>query len=123
MTRLLGLGEPDRQPERYGAAWVTCLPSRDDSFGMALVESLACGTPLVTTTDGAPQELVQVGVTGELCEVRDPEDLARACVRALELARRPGTASACRASAEPFDWDTGLAPLCERLYLEGAAGA
>jgi len=41
-TRVLGLGDADRQHERYGRAWVTCLPSRRDSFGMVLVESLAC---------------------------------------------------------------------------------
>ena len=115
-TRALGLGEADRQHERYGRAWVTCLPSRYDSFGMVLVESLACGTPLVTTTEGAPQELVQPGVTGALCQPGDPAEPGRACLEALELARRPETVDACRASAEPFDWDKGLAPLCERLY-------
>jgi phosphatidylinositol alpha-mannosyltransferase len=116
-TRLLGLGDPALQPERYGRAWITCLPSTYDSFGMALLESLACGTPLVTTTHSAPQDLVEEGVTGELCEPSDPEALAAACLRGFELARRPETAAACRASAERLDWDRGLAPLCERLYL------
>jgi glycosyltransferase involved in cell wall biosynthesis len=115
-TRVLGLGEPDRQQERYGRAWVTCLPSMFDSFGMALVESLACGTPLVTTTHSAPQELVDEGLTGELCEPNDPASLAQACLRGFELARRPGTVAACRASAERFDWERGIAPLAERLY-------
>jgi phosphatidyl-myo-inositol alpha-mannosyltransferase len=119
-TRALGLGEPQRQHERYGRAWVTCLPSTYDSFGMALLESLACGTPLVTTTHSAPQELVDPGVTGELCAPEDPQGLADACLRAFELARNAATAEACRASAQPYDWDLGLAPLCERLY-EGAA--
>lgn len=118
-TVLLGLGEAQRQHERYGGAWVTCLPSTHDSFGMALVESLACGTPLVTTTHGAPQELVREGVTGELCRPEDPADLAAACLRALALARTPSTVAACRAAAEPFDWDGGLAPLCEHLYRHG----
>jgi glycosyltransferase involved in cell wall biosynthesis len=118
-TRALGLGEATRQHERYGRAWITCLPSRYDSFGMALVESLACGTPIVTTTQGAPQELVDPGVNGEVCAPGDPADLARACLRAFELARRPETVEACRASAEPFDWDRGLAPLVERLYAGG----
>jgi glycosyltransferase involved in cell wall biosynthesis len=83
---------------------------------MALVESLACGTPIVTTTDGAPQELVDQGVTGEVCAAGDPKSLAEACLRAFRLARRPATVTACRAAAEPFDWDLGIAPLCERLY-------
>jgi phosphatidylinositol alpha-mannosyltransferase len=116
---VLGIGEADRQHERYGHAWVTCLPSTDDSFGMALIESLACGTPLVTTTSGAPQELVREGVTGELCAPLDPAALADACLRAFALARTPGTAHACRASAERYDWDLALAPLCERLYASG----
>ena len=120
-TRALGLGEADRQHERYGRAWVTCLPSLYDSFGMALVESLACGTPMVTTTQAAPQELVDPGVTGELCAPEDPESLAAALLRALRLARDPATVDACRASAERFDWDEGLAPLCERLYRASAA--
>jgi glycosyltransferase involved in cell wall biosynthesis len=118
-TRALGLGDADRQHERYGRAWVTCLPSRHDSFGMALVESLACGTPIVTTTQGAPQELVRPGTNGELCAPGDPADLAQAILRAFELARRPETAAACRATAEPYDWDRGLAPLAERLYRGG----
>jgi glycosyltransferase involved in cell wall biosynthesis len=118
-THSLGLGEADRQHERYGRAWLTALPSTHDSFGMALIESLACGTPLVTTTHGAPPELVTEGVTGEICQPNEPEDLARALLRCFELSRRPDTVDACRASAERFDWDKGLAPLCERLYMGG----
>ena len=116
-TEVLGVGDPHGQHERYGRAWVTCLPSTFDSFGMALLESLACGTPLVATTHSAPQDLVSPGVTGELCGPEDPEDLAAACVRALALARLPETARACRQSATPYGWDEGLAPLCEALYL------
>lgn len=115
-TKLLGLGDADAQPERYGRAWATCLPSVKDSFGMALLESLACGTPLVATTDSAPKELVDAGATGELCEPDDARSLADACLRAVGLARDPATAERCRASARPYDWDEGLAPLCEALY-------
>lgn len=118
----LGLGERDRQHERYGRAWITCLPSTHDSFGMSLLESLACGTPLVTTTHSAPQELVRGGVTGELCAPLDPEALAAACLRAFTLTRAPTTVAACRQSAEPYDWDRGLAPLCERLYENAISG-
>lgn len=115
-THVLGLGEAERQHERYGRAWATCLPSRTDSFGMVLIESLACGTPLVTTTEGAPKELVQQGVTGELTPPGDAKALAGACLRAIDLARTPTTAEACRASAAAFDWNTALAPRCERIY-------
>jgi glycosyltransferase involved in cell wall biosynthesis len=115
----LGLGDAAEQHERYGRAWVTCLPSVNDSFGMSLIESLACGTPLVVTTNGAPQELVREHVTGELCQPEDPASLAEACVRGFELARLSATVAACREAAYAFDWDRGLAPLCERLYETG----
>jgi glycosyltransferase involved in cell wall biosynthesis len=115
-VRLLGLGAVDGQPERYGRAWITCLPSTHDSFGMSLLESLACGTPVVTTTHSAPQELVAAGVTGELCAPHDPAALAAACLRALALTRAPGIDERCRATARDYDWDGALAPLCERLY-------
>jgi glycosyltransferase involved in cell wall biosynthesis len=118
-VHLLGVGDANRQHERYGRAWITSLPSVDDSFGMALIESLACGTPIVTTTNGAPQELVAEGITGERCEPLDPRGLADACLRGFALTRKPDTVARCRESAEPFDWDGGLAPLCERLYETG----
>jgi phosphatidylinositol alpha-mannosyltransferase len=115
-VRSLGVGEAGAQGERYGRAWVTCLPSRYDSFGLTLLESLACGTPIVASTHAAPQELVDEGITGELCAAEDPASLARACLRALALARRPEIAATCRAAAEPFDWERGIAPRYERLY-------
>ena len=115
-TEVLGAGDSATQFERYGRAWATCLPSVSDSFGMALIESLACGTPLVVSTDGAPQELVDEGVTGAVCTPFDAPSVADACIRALQLVDRPGTVDACRATASRFDWDTGLAPWAEVLY-------
>ena len=115
-TTFLGVGEAHEQAGRYGRAWATVLPSTDDSFGMALIESQACGTPIVVSTQGAPQELVTPGVTGELCDPGDAAGFAAAALRAFALARDPATVDACRASAARFDWDAALAPLCEGLY-------
>src|SRR5439155_6017001 len=58
----LELGEPGEQGARYGRAWTTALPSRGDSFGMVLIESLASGTPIVVGDDAAPPELVRPGI-------------------------------------------------------------
>lgn len=113
---VLPLGDPDDQAERYATAWVTALPSQNDSFGMVLVESLACGTPVVAGNHAALPELVTPGVTGALCEPEDPVSLARALEETLELSRRPGTVDACRASAAPFDWTTAIAPAMEKIY-------
>lgn len=120
-TTCLGVGSADDQQERYGRAWATVLPSTDDSFGMALIESHACGTPIVVSTHGAPHELVEEGSTGELCEPHDPEGFAAASLRAFELARRPTTVAACRQAAERFSWDGAIAPLCEDLYRTGSS--
>lgn len=115
-TEVLDVGDSSQQHDRYGRAWATCLPSVSDSFGMALIESLACGTPLVVSTDGAPQELVKEGATGAICTPFDEASVADACIRALALARQPGTVAACRAGAARFDWRAGVAPWAERLY-------
>lgn len=115
-VRSLGVGEPTDQAGRYGRAWVTCLPSMFDSFGLTLLESLACGTPIVATTHSAPQELVTPGVTGELSAPGAASELAAACLRALALARRPQIAQTCRAAAAPYDWERGIAPRYEALY-------
>ena len=119
-TTCLGIGEVEDQRERYGRAWATVLPSTDDSFGMALIESHACGTPIVVSTHGAPHELVEPGRTGELCEPHDVEGFAAAALRAFALARAPGTVDACRGAAARFGWDEAIAPLCERVYQTGS---
>lgn len=120
-TEALGVGDPEAQGERYATAWATALPSTDDSFGMVLIESLASGTPVIGADHSAVPELV-TDETGALSEPGDPESLAAACVRALELSQRPGTAERCRSFAAAYDWDTGMAPRLEKLYAGSSTG-
>ena len=98
----------------YGRAWVTVLPSKWESFALALIESLACGTPVVATRHSAAPERVTPG-TGYLCEPDDLESLVDACDRALALVDDASVAERCRASAAPYDWDA-LAPHYEQVY-------
>jgi glycosyltransferase involved in cell wall biosynthesis len=121
LTEMLDLGAVDQQSERYGRAWVTALPSEADSFGMALIESLACGTPIVVSDNGAPAELV-TSDTGAVARLGDPRALADALAIALDLARRPQTAERCRARAREFDWNS-IAPFLEKLYAREITGA
>lgn len=113
-----GVGSFDELVDLYGRAWVTVLPSFNEAFGLVLLESLACGTPIVALSGGAPAEFVtpRTGATSP----QDPAQLAAALERALELARDPGTAEACRASAEPHDWHRGIVPRMEAVYRDGA---
>ncbi|MCW2779404.1 MAG: phosphatidylinositol alpha-mannosyltransferase, partial [Frankiales bacterium] len=102
--------------DAYARAWVMVLPSRAESFGMTVVESLASGTPAVVLRDGGgPPEVVDDDAVGRRADAT-PADLARACAEALELARRPGTVEACRTHARRYDWDAAVVPALERLY-------
>jgi glycosyltransferase involved in cell wall biosynthesis len=116
-TEVLPLGTPD-MAAIYGRAWVTVLPSVHEAFGLVLLESLACGTPVVAADHGGPPELV-TPETGALAAPEDPGSLAEACRRALELSRQPRIVDRCRAAAAPYDWDSELAPRMEAIY-EGA---
>lgn len=114
-VEVLPLGEPGDQARRYARAWATVLPSQRESFGMVMLESLACGTPIVATDLGAPQEMA-TPTTGAVARAGDVASLADALCRAIDLARDPATVDRCRASVATYDWDEGIAPLLESLY-------
>jgi phosphatidyl-myo-inositol alpha-mannosyltransferase len=114
-TTVLPLGEPEELAEEYARAWVTCLPTLWDSFGLVVIESLAAGTPAVVGPQGAPPEVVEPGV-GVVAPSLEAEPLAAALARGLELSQQPGTVDRCREVAARYDWHAGVAPLLERLY-------
>jgi phosphatidylinositol alpha-mannosyltransferase len=106
--------DPDDLVELYGRAWLTVLPSEQEAFGLALVESLACGTPIVTLDSGGAAELVQDGVGFR--STPSAHDLADACEAALELAGDAGVAAACREVALGYDWRAAVVPRLEAIY-------
>jgi len=111
----LGVGSEEEQASRYGRAWVTVLPSENEAFGLCLVESLACGTPIVVAADsGGPAELVREGIG--IASKSSAFDLADACEAALELATLPGTVEACRVEAKRYDWRGSIVPQLEEIY-------
>lgn len=59
------------------------LPSRAESFGVVLVEALACGIPVVATRSGGPEDIVTEDV-GILVPPGDAEALARGLERVLD---------------------------------------
>jgi glycosyltransferase involved in cell wall biosynthesis len=59
------------------------LPSRIESFGVVLVEALACGTPVVSTRCGGPEDIVNEHV-GVLVPPENPEALARGIEHVLD---------------------------------------
>lgn len=113
-VEVLGAVPPGAMPDLYRRAWLTALPSVAESFGMALLESLACGTPGVARRDGGgPAELLTAG-TGELV---DPSgDLVAALAAAVGTALEERDDEACRERATQFDWRTAVVPALLELY-------
>jgi glycosyltransferase involved in cell wall biosynthesis len=101
----------------YRRAWVTALTAYREAFGLVLVESLACGTPVVGTRDGAVPEVLNGDGVGRLFDGDDPKVVARALLEGLELASDPGTVAVCRARAEEFS-TARCACEYEALYRE-----
>jgi glycosyltransferase involved in cell wall biosynthesis len=90
------------------------MPSSLEAQGLVVIESLACGTPVVTLEGGAPSEVVAPGV-GATCPPT-ADGLAAACAEALRLAAKPETRAACRAHAAAWDWDTAIVPRTLEVY-------
>jgi len=60
----------------YSAADVFVAPSRMEAFGKTLVESMACGTPVVCFDATGPKDIVTHQITGYKAKPFDPADLA-----------------------------------------------
>lgn len=91
-------------------------PSRREGFGITALESLACGTPVVTIAhpQNAVQELVDDGSSGVVCE-----PTVDGFCRGLRRARDNIRGSACVAAARKYEWDR-IAERAEALYREVA---
>ena len=80
----------------YDRASVFCLPTRREAYGIAFLEALAHGLPVVATRVGALLELVSEGETGYLVDVGDVDALASRLTALLddpETCRRLGLAA------------------------------
>jgi len=104
-------------PAFFTAADVTIHPSLVEGFGNARLESLACGTPLVTTAVGEAALLVDRPAAGRIVEA-DPRAIAEAVG---SLLAEPPPSEAVRARVQDFNWARQAAEL-ER-HLAAAAGA
>lgn len=66
------------------ASDIFLLPSETESFGLAALEAMACGIPVVASDVGGIPEVVIHGETGYLSEVGDTTSMADNCVRLLK---------------------------------------
>jgi glycosyltransferase involved in cell wall biosynthesis len=88
------------------SADVFVFPSRTDTFGLVLLEAMACGVPVAAYPVTGPVDVVDNGVTGVL-----HEDLEQAAKMAYRL--RPED---CRAHAIKFSWRNATAQFINNLH-------
>ena len=85
-VRFLGALTGDALVRTYSASTVFVFPSRTDTFGLVLLEALACGLPVAAYPVQGPLDVVGSAPVGVL-----DEDLKKACLGALEIAKAPGS--------------------------------
>ena len=104
--RLLGRMPQQQLPEIYTAAELLVHPSSREGWPNVLLESMACGTPVVVTNFDGLAEIVSAPEAGRIVTEATPTGLAEA-IREL-LAAPPGR-EATRRYAEGFDWQATTA--------------
>ena len=120
-VRFLGALPQARLRDYYGAADALVLASSREGWANVLLESMACGTPVVASDVWGTPEVVAAPEAGLLMEERTPEALARAVRRLFQDYPDHG---ATRRYAERFSWDDttrGQLELFERI-LSDATG-
>ena len=113
--RFLGKQEPVE--EILSIADIFLMPSGSETFGLAALEAMACGVPVIASRIGGLPELVLNGETGFLCELGDIDGYTNAANQLLTdeaLHQRMADASRRRAVEE---FDTGIiVPQYESYY-------
>jgi glycosyltransferase involved in cell wall biosynthesis len=87
----------------YNAASVFVFPSRTDTFGLVLLEAMACGCPVAAYPVTGPLDVIGASPAAVLSD-----DLRQACLDALAIDRRLP-----RLHAEKFSWEA-----CTRVFVE-----
>lgn len=118
------LGKHTSVEELLACADLFLLPSESESFGLAALEAMACGSPVVASRVGGLPEVVPEEEAGFLLPVGDWEAMADAAVGILSDATRwEAMSQAARAVAvERFDADR-IVPVYEAYYREVIEGA
>jgi glycosyltransferase involved in cell wall biosynthesis len=100
----------------YAIADLFLLPSEYESFGLAALEAMAAGTPVVATNAGGIPEIITHNKNGFLSEIGDVESMSQHAISLLGNENMlKAFSSAARKQAETFDIHN-IVPQYESLY-------
>lgn len=99
----VGVKTGDDLASYYASADVFVFPSRTDTFGMVMLEAMACGTPVAAYPVQGPNDVIKSDKVGCL-----DDDLAKAVQKALTLKSQD-----CVDYVQPYSWDA-----CADLFMK-----
>ena len=82
--QVIFLGKQENLEELYSISDLMLLLSQKESFGLVLLEAMACGVPCIGTNIGGIPEVIQDGETGFICELGNISDIANKAISLLE---------------------------------------
>jgi len=117
MRDVIFLGKQNQVQTLLNCADVLLLPSEIESFGLAALEAMACGVPVVASRVGGVPEVIDDGVEGYLVPSHDVETMAeRALAILTDADRREQMGRAARKRASTQFCSDKIIPLYEALY-------
>lgn len=103
----LGVLDQPELAQVYAAADVFVFPSKTDTFGLVLLEAMACGLPVAAYPVTGPLDVIGDNASAGALD----EDLRNACLRALTLKRDDAAAHARR-----FSWRAATEQFLAHLH-------
>ncbi|MBM3448166.1 MAG: N-acetyl-alpha-D-glucosaminyl L-malate synthase BshA [Bacteroidetes bacterium] len=84
LQNVVFVGNVKNPMELLTAADVMLLPSESESFGLAALEAMACGVPVISSNAGGLPELNRHGVSGLMSDVGDVNEMAKQVLYLIE---------------------------------------
>ena len=116
------LGPRRDLPELYRAADFLLLPTGHDPCSLVVLEALACGLPVVSTTANGATEIMRNGEHGFVVGVADAGALAAAVAAMLDDGRRGRMRDRCLALRPELSWERHVERLLEIYDYEIGRG-